>query len=561
MFVHSGAGLHGHEFSSRATHPPSQTQNHRPQPRPLPLLRSALRPVPDSIDSRFSADPQLPRPSTGRRSYTDPVSDRPLPRRPVSDIVSKKDLAVRFLDPLMESSAPSVATLPSEDDESVAESDFSGFAESSAPRRRSRKAPRKTTRYALAHPAPQLRTKQRMLVQFRPRLLLQLQHLSQNQRPIPAFDVLPSSSISGSILIPWFTKKRIFGAKPELRPDDLLFVHSEDYRAGSSGTDSSHDGLEHRDLMAVVSPLPNCDDNNAEMVMGDGSTWTTSLMVNGSYEFTRIDSQGRTTTARWVRKPNRVARQSTDPTDTSPRASPQLSEDKWTFSIIDPSTRRHPIMGVLNSHELILYDTYSTMSASSGRYPPTRPLSGAFSAGGDSIPQTPTSPREERSTEVVPEEYKQLMTVTASWISLRQEGWPASANPKFSRRVGPHCRSASLSLTERRRTFPVSEVSSPPTSPVPIAISHQSDGVASPIDEKVPPKRAVSTGAKYMRRRRMVASESLEHKPEDVKQASPSINAEEPLIGHAPDEKTHTCRIRVRRLTQKLFGRRSCSSH
>lgn len=35
--------------------------------------------------------------------------------------------------------------------------------------------PRKSTQYALALPAPQLRTKQRRLVQIRPCLLLQLQ--------------------------------------------------------------------------------------------------------------------------------------------------------------------------------------------------------------------------------------------------------------------------------------------------------------------------------------------------------------------------------------------------
>lgn len=89
----------------------------------------------------------------------------------------------------------------SEDEESVAGSELGDCTDASIRRTKRKRARRKSTRFALAHPAPQLRTKQRRLVQIRPRLLLQLQEIG-DRRAIPAFDVVPFSLVAGTIIIP-----------------------------------------------------------------------------------------------------------------------------------------------------------------------------------------------------------------------------------------------------------------------------------------------------------------------------------------------------------------------
>lgn len=570
MFVHAGAGLHGHEYSPpKNTHSSSQQQapGTVPQPpsRPLPLLRSALRPLSDITDPSFTTDSldntdaHDNAPLAGWRSFSDSLYTFPLLRRPTSDIVSKKDLAVRFQETPMASIAPSITTLPSDDDESIAGSDFSGYTDTTARRKRRKRAPRKTTHYALAHPAPQLRTKQRRLVQIRPRLLLQLQQVNDH-RPIPTFDVLPSSTVCGSLIIPKLDKRfpRIFRAKPDLGPDDLLFVQSEDYRAGPTAEDGGEEGIGDRDLMAVVGPML-CDDNNAEIVMGDGSVWTTSHMYNGSYEFTRVDGSGITTTARWVRKSARRAKRASDSTDASPRSSPGLPENRWTFSIIDPSTRRHPIMGVLTPQELVVYDSYSTMSSSSGRYPPTRPFSPTLSILSDDAASSETTPtpaptRDERLTETVPEEYRKLMAVTASWISLRLADWPASFRPKLGR-ASTNGRSGSNhnNYTDRRRTFPFSGTLSPHINSGTPRTSSEKDAPRTPPSEATAPERRKSTGANFTRRRQP----ELETTRGNVDDIRP-VHAPEQARSPPPteDEKTHTCRIKVRKWAQKLFHRK-----
>lgn len=460
------------------------------------------------------------------------------------------------------SAPPSVTNLSSDDEESLAGSDITDYTiDSSTRRKRRKRSPRQATCYSLAHPPPRRKTKQRSLIQFRPSTLLQLQRLD-TRRPIPAFDVLPSSTVSTSFLLPRLAQRfpRVLRAKPELGPDDLVVVRSEDYESGSSSNRKGHEKLEQRDLMGVVSPLPEFGDNAAEIIMGDGSIWSTTLLPNGSYEFNCIDSHGITTTARWARKPAVLERKSSDvpPShDTNPP-----DEYRWTFSIIDPSTRRHPIMGVLTSQEVWTYDTYTAMSASAGRYPPTKPFAHHAIPGDSGAVQPPTPTQPERSTHVVSEEYKKLMIVTASWISLRHKGWPDFANPKL-RRNSLHRRNTSTSVAERRRTYPsvnnADHITPGQLFRSPRASDERPQARAQDSFQPEPPKRHMSTGAAYMRRRRM-ETKSLEE-PKTMKE-NLRVDKEEALnpvirtkgLG-SEDEKTATCRIKVRRLTQRLFRR------
>ncbi|RKL49738.1 hypothetical protein BFJ72_g1194 [Fusarium proliferatum] len=429
MFLHAGASLHGHEYSTNR-----QTQ--APQGA-LPFLRSALRRRSDADKTTrpLSADvaflPQ-PRPMSYHEKLPPVTTVTPVRRtsrpRPKSEYMPRRDLSVRFREPETDDDLPP-SEVQSEDEGSAACSDISDLSDSStAPRRRRRKRTfRKSTQFLLAHPAPRPGARQRRLV-HRPRLLLQLQEVGE-KRPIPAFDVVPSSLITGSQIVPRMAKRcpHLFHTKPTLGMNDLLIVRSEDYDTPASpGSLDTEDSLDQRDVVAVISPLPQMGDESAEIVMEDGSTWESSLMANGSYEFIGVDERGRISTARWVKKTSTPT--SPMPKNTgeqTPPPSPLPTEVKWTFSMIHPDTRRHPIMGSLMSNTLDVFDTYNTMSTSSGRYPPTRntPLDSKLAS--DWIVSNPPE-IQSRLTKVVPEDIKLLMVATASWVNLRQSGLPGS---------------------------------------------------------------------------------------------------------------------------------------
>ncbi|KAH7249155.1 uncharacterized protein BKA55DRAFT_513685 [Fusarium redolens] len=429
MFLHAGASLHGHEYS---TNRPTQA----PQGA-LPFLRSALRRQSDAdkttrpLSAVVTSSPQ-PRPMSYHEKLPSVTTVTPVRRtsrpRPKSEYIPRRDLSVRFREPETDDDLPP-SEVQSEDEGSAACSDISDLSDSStAPRRRRKRTFRKSTQFLLAHPAPRPGARQRRLVHLRPRLLLQLQEVGE-KRPIPAFDVVPSSLITGSQIVPRMAKRcpHLFRTKPVLGMNDLLIVRSEDYDTPASpGSLDTEDSLDQRDVVAVISPLPQMGDESAEIVMEDGSTWESSLMANGSYEFIGVDERGRISTARWVKKTSTpTSHMPRNNGEQTPPPSPLPAEVKWTFSMIHPDTRRHPIMGSLMSNTLDVFDTYNTMSTSSGRYPPTRntPLDSKLAS--DWIVSNPPE-IQSRLTKVVPEDIKLLMVATASWINLRQSGLPVS---------------------------------------------------------------------------------------------------------------------------------------
>ena len=548
MFVHSGASLHGHEYTKH--------RRSAPLPHHRPFFPSRLSSFSDS-DSKSTGSTSKYETSHGQNQTTPSPRSTPLPpslrrqslhRRSQSDISHRKDVAVRFREPHMENLPSELPRGQSEDVESLAGSEVSDNSlASSARTKRSKREPRRSTHFALARPAPQLRTKQRKLVQIRPRLLLQLQQVGE-KRAVPAYDVVPSSLVAGTLIIPHLAKRCpwIFRAKPYLGLDDLLIVRSEDYRHHGASKDKDGE-LAGRDVIGVVSSsVEGC----VEIALEDGSIWQSSVMANGSYEFKRIDDDGFETVARWVRK--RV-QPSSSPSGISLSAVNGSAEYKWTFSFIDPSTKRHPIMGVLASNMLEIFDTYSTLSTSSGRYPPTRNFGPDVSNSSDRMSSAGQETYERRTVPVM-EEHKRLMTATAIWVSLRLEGWPASSHPKPVRR-GPQSRSISSETSDRSRTFPLSATTtsaSTCSTPSP-RTSNAIPNIASPrVSTDATRARAMSTGAAYMARRQTAAMGSVKHASGEKKTTGrPRSEAR-----YDEEEETHTCRLGLRKLTMKLFSRK-----
>ncbi|KYK61056.1 hypothetical protein DCS_02196 [Drechmeria coniospora] len=565
MFLHAGAGLHGHRYSSQRPDPSQRTDSFRPHPpKRYPLLRTALRPLAASdahadAEARTDSSTEDSTEDSSRQQRRRSLDDGPRPsslsrNNTVSGTWTRKDLAVRFREPHMDHVRTPVA---SEDEDSLAGSQLSDGTDGSLQRARRKRAPRRSTRFAFAHPAPQLRTKQRMLIQLRPRLLLQLQEVG-DRRAIPAFDVVPSSLVAGTLIIPMLAKRfpRMFRSKAELGTDDVLVVRSDDYGPPSAGSSfaspSPNRDADGRDVLAVISPTPQAD-ACAEIVLEDGSTWTADLVAGGSYEFTHVEDDGSTTTARWVRRSSAATRNSSSslgPMLPGTPPPPLADERRWTFSIIDPSTRRHPILGCLTPDMAEIYDTYTTLSTASGRYPPSRPF------GTDAAQREPGSPsagpRDERTTVAVTAAHKRLMLATATWIGLQRQGWPASANPKFSRAV-PHCRAVSVgSAATRRQTFPPD--GSPRGSPSPPSADGLVEQPAAhhgqPHQRSAVPARTMSTGRAFMKQRLGRAEHAAGQKR--LSSLSPRMLSRQEQE-QEPDEKTHACRPKIRTWLQRLF--------
>ncbi|KAK3984584.1 hypothetical protein QBC44DRAFT_10896 [Cladorrhinum sp. PSN332] len=559
MFLHSGAGIHGHEFSG-----PQPAHNLR-----KPLLRSALI-APQR--QRVSTDGSKPAPVLRQR----PASDY-IPRRAPSPIV-------RFREP---QDAPPQTPMEPEDPQS--DSDLSDAAPSnndgagtlrSPPRRRRQKVPRKSTTYGLGYPTPSLLDRTKYVRKVLPRLLLQLQKVSEDGRPRPVLEVFPSSRIAGPVIAPRLAKRfpGIFGVKHQLAYDDIVLVRrDDDHLEGDSAESESEDALEKRRLVAVYSPLRHSDE--AEIVLDDGSVWLATPLPNGSFDFVHTDDQGHTTTVRWVRR-HKLVTSPTSSTSGEPSTPSSVSpKPRYTFSTINPLTRRHPVLATLTPTSLDVQDTYTSVAPSAGRHPPATRVGRSHSVNNPSrgVISIPTSPSQlsslgfstdgesdsglssnplsldrgdslNRPIHQVDDKTKMLIAVTALWVALRS-GWSPNHTPTHhlahsetvtspssynAPRAGRNrrntwgsrsCHSEATTVTTacespgqnninlpKRNSLPArclsldKEKFSALTSPV-VELSSRASTPASSIA----PRRATSTGAAYMQRRLQAWSSTSEN--------------------------------------------------
>ncbi|KAL1839450.1 hypothetical protein VTJ49DRAFT_1488 [Mycothermus thermophilus] len=446
MFLHSGASLHGHEYSSR----PSTTALQSSPNLRAPLLRSAFAP---------------PKQRAAIRTGPDGSPAPALRQRPASDYIPRDSSpAVRFRIPHDDEDDDRPPPTPSAHDESAAVSeselsdaalshDGASLARSAAPSRH-RKGPRRSVRkssttYYLGYPTPRIIGKTRVVQKvFLPRLLLQLQTISAEGRLQPVLEVFPAARIAGPVAAPRLAKRfpAIFGVRHHLGYDDIVLVRRDD---GDDSTETDEEVFEGRNRLAVYSPLKHSED--AEIVLDDGSVWVARPLPNGSFDFVHTDAEGKTTTARWARRhaSGGVAGQSLS--DSSPR---------YTFSIINPTTRRHPVMATLTRATLDIQDKYTSVSCSHAKRPPVAragrsqsltstspglarpvpysPTNQSSSSGcpseceNDSAVFIPTTPSDldasasPRTTYTVDDATKMLIAVSAIWVCLRSS-WAQAA--------------------------------------------------------------------------------------------------------------------------------------
>jgi hypothetical protein len=378
-----------------------------------------------------------------------------------------------------------------------------------------RRSVRSSTAFQLAHPAPTLTQKQRLL-QIRPKLLFQLQRLSTDARPIPSIDVVPST-----VVVPRLMKKfpRMFRGKGELGANDVMLLRSEEYNTHDmyrlDETDSDDEGLANREMVAVICVLNKCNGGSsgkAEIVLSDGAVWVATPMTNNLYEFLHTAADGTQTTARWVRKG--AIRKSVDLAEA---ATSSNDDFRFTFSIINPNTRRHPIMASLTPSKLDIPDTYVSVSSSSATCPPTSSIR-HFSSDPETVPDE--GPITERTTHTLDENLRTLIQVTAVWVALRRGLSPyfrysdtqaSTAAPSNNSQRG-YGRQRSLSLTpETFHTSPIMSFANTPDSKTSLGTlgsklrrtsvrCSPASGASSPVERDSAPKRSVSTGSAFMQR-------------------------------------------------------------
>ncbi|RAL17532.1 uncharacterized protein BO97DRAFT_333537 [Aspergillus homomorphus CBS 101889] len=356
------------------------------------------------------SDPQIP-----SRHSSPPVSFATLPSWGLGSLYSRRKVTETEKPPLQEqpramSRQPAVdqILLSSDDEHSTVGPTLasSRIARSYSVRKQSS---RRKTSYQLAHPASHARHRR---LKLRPKLLLQLQQVSQTPRPLPVLDVLPSS-----VFLPRLARKfpTIFRGKKGLGPNDLIVVTSDLYEQSHGDFADKHlssdeENGEHREVVATICQLLRDDalsKGKAEICLSCGPVWEATPLANGSYEFVAHTDEG-IQVLRWVLRGGKNRRVSAPPDFTN-----QEDSKRFTFSVINPNTRRHPVLATMTRNHLEVFNEYS-MPTTSGIASPTSAMSVISDL---SEMDEPLGRRM-----VVDDNLRMLIIITSFWVAFR-EGW------------------------------------------------------------------------------------------------------------------------------------------
>lgn len=282
-----------------------------------------------------------------------------------------------------------------------------------------RTSSRRKTTYQFAHPAGHARHKR---LKLRPKLLLQLQQVSQTPRPLPILDILPST-----LYLPRLARKfpAMFRGRNGLGPNDLIIVMSELYERTVASTstpekyqNSGDEDEDHREVVATICQMLQEEarlKGKAEICLNFGPVWGATPLSSGSYEFVARTENG-VQVLRWALRGGKSRR-----TSASPGTQVRDDTKRFTFSVIDPTTRRHPVIASMSRNQLEVYDEYSAVArASTG---PTTPSSGMSVVSDISDPEEPT----DANKVTLDDELRTLIIVTGIWVAFR-EGWSPNFN-------------------------------------------------------------------------------------------------------------------------------------
>lgn len=293
---------------------------------------------------------------------------------------------------------------------------------------------RPKTVFHLAHPPPISIHKQHLHI--RPRVLLQLQSVTETARPTPVLEVLPSF-VFASRLARRFP--RTFKGKAGLGADDLVIVSSENYKLDGAKAREldgvfEADKWDERELVAAICQVAKDEmdsQGKTQICLNNGSLWTATRLASGAYEFVTVDEHGLRTVARWVPKQPRTLQRAS----ASGRERSISEEKKFNFSLLNPSSRRHAIIATMDRHSIDVSAQYTDPPVS-----PT-PTASSFSTSEKYPPNLPAE---------VSQSLRTLIVVTGICVAF-QEGFSThfghSDNPPASPKLGTKQQRRSLTLS------------------------------------------------------------------------------------------------------------------
>ena len=326
---------------------------------------------------------------------------------------------------------------------------------------------RPKTTYSLAYPHPTPWQK----LHLRPKKHLQLQQWTNAaSRPFPAYDVLPASCFSTSSRNASAKFARLSRWRTCFGPDEMFVTRAGDYSfapnslsiadTASNSSDESvspaiHDpGSAVAAICRIKGRRRTNSVTNTELALDDGSVWEASQLANGGgYEFVWASECGKRTTVRWVTRTSRskAKRQRSSSlvgigSFTGAEASAVLNRStitkRFTFSTIDPQSRRHPVIATLTGTCMEIYDYYRLPSGRTSSIGSTNShgsdaeerISVADKQSSDNVVSEQQSGSNLASstsmTHQTSEQLHKLILVSGIWVAL-QEGW--SPNFRYSK--------------------------------------------------------------------------------------------------------------------------------
>lgn len=328
---------------------------------------------------------------------------------------------------------------------------------------RKNKAIRPRTTYSLAYPHPTPWQK----LHIKPRKYLQLQQWTGiSSRPLPAYDVLPASCFSATSRKVNAKFRRMSKWRNCFGPDEMFVTRAGEYSSAATAiANADSASISSEESVSSITQDPGSaiaaicavnarrrkDGAIVDLALDDETVWEATLLANnGGYEFAWTDDHGLRKTVRWVARssksrPPRQQRAESWAGDASKGikgpdsvAERENAGKRFTFSTIDPQSRRHPVIATLTSSCMEVYDTYTrpTTKAFSVEKSPTNDLSeekddnleehkSVDSADRESTPSMSSSPVYHTD-----EQIRKLILVSGIWVAL-QEGW--SPNFRYAR--------------------------------------------------------------------------------------------------------------------------------
>ena len=271
------------------------------------------------------------------------------------------------------------------------------------------------TSYQLAYPPPSPRSQSRF--SLRPRLLLQLRKINQGRLAAPVLEVftLPRSLRTS-------VKQHALERGQSPAGDNLMVLGCDPYNDTQEPVDTlsktyDDENFEHRNVVASIHRTSGSDVEQqveAQICIGQGY-WTITKMRNGGYEFIGNAEDGSMVKAKWIPK----MRNGRGAVHQHPG---HAANRKFKFTLLDPHTRRHPILGSMDRQTINIFDQYIK---------PETPVSEPEPSPPASISSQTNSSSTLHDNNIVPvsdtivntsEHTKTLMLATGIWIALA-EGW------------------------------------------------------------------------------------------------------------------------------------------